>query len=376
MYILVLNSGSSSLKFELFNRESSLIEGLIEEIGSSRCNFQCLGSKKKVKIKNNLMAVKFVLNFLKEQDYNKIDVVGHRVVHGGEEFDKAVMINDKVIEKIKKYSELAPLHNPANLSGILACKKLLPRVKQVAVFDTSFHQTLLKEAYLYAIPLGLYKRYGIRKYGFHGISHKYISIEVKKIFKKNLKIISCHLGNGSSITAIKNGKSIDTSMGFTPLQGLMMGTRSGDIDPEVVAYLTHKLGVSVDKVIRILNERSGLKGISGESDFRLIRERIKKQDHKAELAREMYIYRIVDYIGGYNTLLNGAEVLVFTGGIGEHGSDLREMICDYLKFFGVDLDQDKNKKNEMIISSKKSKIKVLVLKTDEELMIARECLKI
>lgn len=344
MKILVINCGSSSIKYQLFDMPGRKIisKGLIERVGER-------GSK----IKNHRQGIELIL-----KNISDIQAVGHRVVHGAEEFRKPTLINESVISKIRKCSKIAPLHNPANLAGILACRNILKNVPQVAVFDTAFHHSLPDYAYIYGLPYEYYKKFRIRKYGFHGTSHEYVAEETAKRLKKPLKklrLITCHLGNGCSMTAIKFGKSIDTSMGFTPLEGLLMGTRSGDIDPALVLFLQQNLGLSVDRVGEILNKKSGLKGISGISnDMRKIFAAYKKGNKRARLAIEIFIHRIRKYIGAYTTLLEGLDALVFTAGIGENQKGLREKIC-------------KNLFNHL-----KIKPRILVVPTNEELMIAKQ----
>jgi acetate kinase len=348
MKILVINSGSSSIKYKLFAlpEEQDIAKGIIEHIGEK-------GSQ----IKDHYTGLKTVLGRVKH-----VDLVGHRVVHGAEKFKKPTLINAPVIREIRQCCALAPLHNPANLAGILACKKLLPGVRQVAVFDTAFHQTLPDYAYIYGLPYEFYKRFGIRKYGFHGMSHQYVTHEAARRLNKpmsKLKIITCHLGNGCSITAVDKGRSIDTSMGFTPLEGLIMGTRCGDIDPALVTYIMHKKKLSIFQVDNILNKASGLKGISGISnDMRILESKARSLDKRAKLAIDIFIYRIKKYIGAYAAIMAGCDCLVFTGGIGENQRRIREEIC------------------KGIFSHLKKKPKILVIPTDEELMIARQAYQI
>jgi len=348
MKILVINSGSSSIKYKLFAlpEEQDIAKGIIEHIGEK-------GSQ----IKDHYTGLKIVLGRVK-----RVDLVGHRVVHGAEKFKKPTLINAPVIREIRQCCELAPLHNPANLAGILACKKLLPGIRQVAVFDTAFHQTLPDYAYIYGLPYEFYKRFGIRKYGFHGTSHQYVAHEAARRLNKpmsKLKIITCHLGNGCSITAVDKGRSIDTSMGFTPLEGLIMGTRCGDIDPALVTYIMHKKKLSIFQVDNILNKASGLKGISGISnDMRILESKARSGDKRAKLAIDIFIYRIKKYIGAYAAIMAGCDALVFTGGIGENQRRIREEIC------------------KGIFSHLKKKPKILVIPTDEELMIARQAYQI
>lgn len=363
MNILVLNSGSSSLKFQLVKTERNfevLEKGLIDRIGLEKGD-----------AKNHNEAVKKVLALLKNK---KVDAIGHRVVHGGEKYKNSTLINLKVIKEIRKLCELAPLHNPPNLAGILACKKYLPKTPQVAVFDTAFHQTIPQKAYLYGLPYSYYSKLGIRRYGFHGTSHKYVTDRaIKLLGKKNARIVTCHLGNGSSITASLNGKSIDTSMGFTPLEGLIMGTRCGNLDPAIVFYLQEKLKIDTDRIDEILNKESGFKGLSGiSSDMRKIYEKSLKGDKKALLMIDLLSYQIAKYIGAYASALSGLDALVFTAGIGEKAWYVRKKTCDYLGHLGVKIDQSKNRGNEIRIHSKKSKVEIFVIPTNEEIQIAKE----
>jgi acetate kinase len=344
MKILIINCGSSSIKYKLFKmpHKKLISRGLIEHIGEE-------GSQ----ISSHYQGLKSIL-----EKVDGVDLVGHRVVHGAEKFTRPVLIDAAVIRKIRQCSSLAPLHNPANLSGILACKKLLPKIKQVAVFDTAFHQTLPDYAYIYGLPYQYYEKLGVRKYGFHGTSHQYVAHEAARLLKKpvdKLKIITCHLGNGCSITAVDRGKSVDTSMGFTPLEGLLMGTRSGDIDPALVTYLMRKLSLSISGIEDILNRNSGLKGISGISnDMRILEQRVKSKDKRARLAVEVFAYRIKKYIGAYTAVMSGCDALVFTAGIGENQTTVRGRVCRNL------------------FSYLKKKPRVLIIPTDEELMIARQ----
>ncbi|MFH0790778.1 MAG: acetate kinase [Candidatus Omnitrophota bacterium] len=348
MRILVINSGSSSIKYKLFLMPDRTLvsKGLIEHIGEK-------GSE----IQDHYTGIGIIL-----EKINQIDAVGHRVVHGAEEFREPVLINDYVIRKIKQYGILAPLHNPANLTGILACKKLLPDVQQAAVFDTAFHQTIPDYAYMYGLPYQYYKKLGIRKYGFHGTSHSYVASEAAGCLKKplkKLKIITCHLGNGCSITAIDKGRSIDTSMGFTPLEGLVMGTRCGDIDPALVTYIMQKEKLDIPQIDGILNKASGLRGISGISnDMRLLEKKAGTGSRRAKLAIDIFTYRIKKYIGAYTAVMSGCDALVFTAGIGENQAGVRKRIC------------------QGVFSHLKKKPKILVIPTDEELMIARQTYKL
>ena len=384
MIILVLNAGSSSLKYQVFNMSTQavLLKGHVDGIGLSTCQISYGVDSdivyRKISVKTHLAAVKLALASVEQIiPLSKIVAIGHRVVHGGELYKSAVKINASVIKNIDKLSELAPLHNPHNLSGIRACKKLLPRIPQVAVFDTAFHQTIPQKAYLYGIPFEYYKKYGIRKYGFHGTSHKYVMLEAKELLHKSkVNLITCHLGNGASITAIKNNKSVETSMGFTPLQGLLMGTRSGDLDPAIIPFLVKKEHKSVDEIITILNKKSGLAGINGVSDVRTIHEHAVRGDKQASLALKMFAHRVYEYIGAYVAVLGNVDAIVFTGGIGEGAFYLRTLICRHLDFLGVKLSGKKNLKGEVTISKIISKVKVFVIPTNEELMIAKETKKV
>lgn len=385
MKILVLNSGSSSLKYKLFdmNTEQALISGHVDGIGLDRCLVKIkVGDneeEKKELVKDHVDAVMLAFKSLKQKkiikNYNEIDALGHRVVHGGEKYSKPTLIDEKVIKEIERLFDLAPLHNPPNLAGILACRKMLPKTPQVAVFDTAFHQTMPPEAYLYGLPYNLYEKYKIRKYGFHGTSHKYVSEQaIKLLGKRESRIITCHLGNGASLTAIKNGKSIDTTMGFTPMDGLVMGTRVGEMDSDIPLYLIKDKGFKLSEVEDILNKKSGLLGISGlTQDVRDLRKASLKGNKRAKLALSLFAFRIAFFIGGYTALLRGLDALVFSAGIGEHAWHVRRDICRYLSSFGVELDEKLNKKNVAVIVSKpSSKVKVYVIPTNEELQIARE----
>ena len=395
MKILVLNCGSSSLKYQLFNMddEKVLAQGIAERIGlndSILTHKTSNGDKHKINLnfKNHKEALNKILELLISKEYgvlkslSEIDAVGHRVVHGGEKYSKAVLVNEDVKKSIKELFSLAPLHNPANLIGIEVCEELMKNVPMVALFDTAFHQSMNLEEFLYAIPYELYKENGIRKYGFHGSSHKYVSEKAAELAKKdikNLKIISCHLGNGASLCAIKNGKSFDTTMGFSPLDGLVMGTRCGSIDPSIPLYLIKNNKLSVEEVDNILNKKSGVLGISSvSSDFRDIEDEAKKGNKKASLALDIFHYRIKKQIGAYIAALNGVDIIIFTAGVGENGPETREAILKDMDFFGIILDKEKNKVRGKIqeISAKNSKVKVFVIPTNEELVIARETKKI
>lgn len=395
MKILVLNCGSSSIKFELFSmsEERVLSMGTVEKVGM-KGSFLTLtkedGSKVKLSgdVLDHKIGVEYILGALSSEKHgavkslNEIQAVGHRVVHGGEDFSGSVFINDEVIEVLEKNVELAPLHNPANLKGIYALQELLPEVPQVAVFDTAFHQTMKPNVYMYGIPYSLYIKYKIRRYGFHGTSHRYVSARALEILNKKaegLKIISCHLGNGASIAAIKDGKSVDTSMGFTPVEGLIMGTRSGDLDIGALTYIMRKEEIGIETSSILVNKFSGMLGITGvSSDMREIGEKADKGNERAKLGLEMYAYRVKKYIGAYAAALGGVDVLIFTGGIGENAVDIRKNICTGLEFAGMDLDESKNntRGNEVIISSDNSKAKIIVIPTNEELVIAQDTYEI
>ncbi|MGC8971414.1 MAG: acetate/propionate family kinase [bacterium] len=390
MKILVVNCGSSSLKYQLFDmeREEVIAKGIVERIGTppSYLTYSVNGEKvkKEVTASNHTEAFKVVIETLLNGStpvigsIEEIKAVGHRVVHGGERFKEPTIINEEVIAEIEKNNELAPLHNPAGLAGIRASMEVLPNVPQSAIFDTSFHSNMPKYAYLYAIPMRLYRDYRIRRYGFHGTSHYYVSYRVAQLVGRpveELKIITCHLGNGCSISAVKGGRSIDTSMGFTPLEGLIMGTRSGDLDPAIPLYLMRNLNYTAEEVDDILNKESGLLGISEFSnDMRDIMKAAEEGNQNAKLAMEMFCYRIKKYIGAYTAIMNGLDVLVFTAGIGENEPEIRLMICDNMEYLGIKIDPQKNnfKGQEREISTSDSKVKVWVVPTNEELVIARE----
>ncbi len=390
MKILVINSGSSSIKFQIFDMKTvkSVLNGIIEQIGEKVGHIEFVYNEKTIfkenVIKNHSEAILLLEKILQEngilKSFDEIKAVGHRVVHGGEYFHKSAMINNDVIKKIEELSFLAPLHNPINLLGIKTILKEYPFLKQVAVFDTVFHQTLSKKAYIYALPYEYYKKEKIRRYGFHGISHCFVSKEAAKIIGKDEKktnLITIHLGNGASICAIKSGKSIDTSMGLTPLEGLVMGTRCGDIDPAIIFYLHKKLKLSIDKIDKILNKKSGLKGICGLNDMREIENRAKKGDKQAILAIEIFCYSIKKYIGAYCVAIGKVDAIVFTGGIGEHSSLVRKKICDTLEdSLGIIFDNKANQQHKTIINKINSKIKLIVIETNEELEIAKQTYEI
>ncbi len=395
MKILVLNTGSSSLKYQVIDMETeeTLAKGYFERIGqtTSFLTHKVNGEKRKFEhyAKNHEQAIQFVLDRLINPHYgvltdlSELSGIGHRVVHGGERFSNPVLITEDVIKEIEKCSDLAPLHNPAAILGIRACQSIAPEIPMVAVFDTAFHQTISKERYIYPIPYEYYKKYGIRKYGFHGTSHQYVSTHVAELMGKDikdLKIVNCHLGQGGSVCAIKDGKSVETSMGLTPLGGVPMGTRSGDLDPSVVTYIMKKESLNPDEMENILNKKSGAYGVSGVSvDFRDIEADAAAGGHHAQLALDNYHYLIACYVARCVVAMNGIDVLTFTAGVGEKGQDSRKAICDYLKYFGVELDEEVNAKikgEEAEISAPNSKVKVYVIPTNEELMIARETAKI
>ncbi|WP_312698813.1 acetate kinase [Sedimentibacter sp.] len=391
MNVLVINCGSSSLKYQLINMkdESVLARGLVERIGieGSVLKHEKCGQDKVVieeVMKNHKDAINLVLKALVDKDHgavkdlSEVDAVGHRVVHGGERFAKSVVITDEVIDAMKECIELAPLHNPPNIIGIEACKELLPDVTMVAVFDTAFHQTMPAESFIYALPYELYDEMGIRRYGFHGTSHKYVSERVAALTGKSLegtKIVTCHLGNGASLTAIKDGKSFDTTMGMTPLEGLVMGTRCGDIDPAIVTYLINNKKMTAEQVDSLMNKKSGVLGISGvSSDFRDIEGAAEKGNERAKLALEKFNYTVKKYIGSYAAAMGGLDVVVFTAGLGENSASNRFDICQGLEFLGIEIDAAKNntRGKEVEISKDDSKVKVFVIPTNEEVMIARD----
>ena len=398
MVILVLNCGSSSLKYQLLDMKNEevydlLAKGIVERIGMEvGCvKHDAPGKEKLVKempISDHTVGIQAVIDALLDKEYGvlstleDIEAVGHRVVHGAEEFVSSQLITDKVIEQIEKCVDLAPLHNPANLLGIKAVSEVLPAVPQVAVFDTAFHQSMPPYAYMYALPYEYYDKYRIRRYGFHGTSHKYVSAKGAKFAGLDLecsKIITCHLGNGSSIAAVVNGKSIDTTMGFTPLEGLVMGTRSGSLDPDVVTYLQEKEGLTASEVSTVLNKKSGFLGLSQiSSDARDLDEAANAGDSKAKLVLKKLTYEITKYIGAYAAAMNGVDLIVFTGGIGENNSRLRRRVCENLAFLGVKFDYEANVVSgvDTIISLPDSKVKVALITTNEELMIARDTMEI
>ncbi|WP_054199573.1 acetate/propionate family kinase [Clostridium baratii] len=396
MKILVINCGSSSLKYQLINMENEevLAQGLVERIGieGSILTQKVEGRDKYIieqPMKDHQDAIKLVLDALVDDTHgviksmDEISAVGHRVVHGGEKYSKSVLVDDEVMNYLEECVKLAPLHNPPNIIGINACKALMPNTPMAVVFDTAFHQTMPAKAFTYAIPYELYQKHGIRRYGFHGTSHKYVSRKVAEVMDKNiedLKIITCHLGNGGSLTAVDGGKSVDTSMGFTPLEGIVMGTRSGNIDPAIITYLINELGYTSEEVNTMLNKKSGLLGISElSSDFRDIRDAaFDRKEERAILTKDVFFYSIKKQIGAYAAAMGGVDVIVFTAGIGENSIETREGVLEGLEFLGVKLDKEKNAIRADIneISTDDSRVKAYVIATNEELMIAKETLEL
>ena len=390
MNVLVINCGSSSLKYQLINSdtEAVLAKGLCERIGiDGRLVYQKAGCDKEITeaaMPTHKEAIQMVLDALTNDktgaigSLKEVNAVGHRVVHGGEKFAKSVVITDEVIAAVEECNDLAPLHNPANLIGIRVCSELMPGVPQVAVFDTAFHQTMPKKAYLYGLPIKAYTDYKIRRYGFHGTSHSFVSKRVAEFLGKpveDLKTIVCHLGNGASICAVDGGKSVDTSMGFTPLAGLVMGTRSGDIDPAILEYYANKEGLTLSEVTTVLNKKSGMEGLTGgKSDFRDLEEGYEAGDQACIDAIEVFCYNVARFVGAYAASLNGVDVIAFTAGIGENSGFVRGKICEYLGYLGITIDAEQNSKRgeDIIISTPDSKVTVCVIPTNEELMIARD----
>lgn len=391
MKILVINCGSSSLKYQLIDMETEelMAKGLVERIGieGSRIKHEKIGKEKKTietPMQDHKRALELVMESLTNEEYgaikslDEIDAVGHRVVHGGEDFAQSVIIDEKVLKGIEDNVEIAPLHNPPNIMGIKACQRLLPNVKQVAVFDTAFHQTMPAESYIYALPYEYYEKYKIRRFGFHGTSHKYITNRAAEMLGKDVNdvnLITCHLGNGSSICAVKNGKSIDTSMGFTPLEGLAMGTRCGDLDPAILPFLMEKENLSTDEINTLINKKSGVLGISGvSSDFRDIEAARDEGNKRAKLALDIFEKRVRGYIGSYMTELDHVDAIVFTAGVGENSIEMRESIVNGLKSLGIKIDTERNnvRGEDKLISADDSSIKIFVIPTNEELMIARD----
>ncbi|MCB7303209.1 acetate kinase [Bariatricus massiliensis] len=390
MNVLVINCGSSSLKFQLINSDSEavLAKGLCERIGiDGRLTYQPAGGEKAVTDKampTHTEAIQFVIDALTDaqtgvvKSLDEINAVGHRVVHGGENFSKSVVVTEEVKKAIEECNDLAPLHNPANLIGIAACESLMPGTPQVVVFDTAFHQTMPEKAYMYGLPYEYYDKYKVRRYGFHGTSHSFVSKRVAEFLGKPYdatKTIVCHLGNGSSICAVMNGKSVDTSMGLTPLEGLVMGTRSGDIDPAIMEFIAKKENLDIAGIMNVLNKKSGVEGLSGvSSDFRDLDAAAKEGNARAALALEVFAYKVAKYVGSYAAAMNGVDNIVFTAGIGENDGAMRVKICSYLEFLGIKIDEEANGKRgeEIVISTPDSKVTVLVIPTNEELAIARE----
>ena len=386
--ILAINAGSSSLKFQLLEmpNEAVLTEGLIERIGFTDAKFKIEFGDEAVKVTEEILdhskAVELLMNALVDnkivESFDEISGVGHRVVHGGEKFDKSVVITPETMADIESLSELAPLHQPANITGIKAFQEKLPNAIAVAVFDTAFHQTMPVTSFMYPVANDWYKKHGIRKYGFHGTSHQYVSERAIELLGKpaeDIKIITVHIGNGGSLSAVKGGKSIDTSMGFTPLAGIMMGTRSGDIDPAIIPFIMEKEGLTVEQITDALNKKSGLLGVSGKSsDMRDIESGVAANEEQSVIAFDLFIKRVTDYIGSYLVTLGGADAIVFTAGIGENGKEIRELILNRLAFLGIDVDRDANNSRgkEVLISTADSKIKAFVIPTNEEIMIARD----
>ena len=392
MNVLVINCGSSSLKFQLINAETEkvLAKGLCERIGiDGRLTYQPAGGEKEksdLAMPTHTEAIQFVIDALTNEktgvvkSLDEIGAVGHRLVHGGEKFASSVVITDEVKKAVEECNDLAPLHNPANLIGVAACEKLMPGTPMVAVFDTAFHQTMPEKAYMYGLPYEYYEKYKVRRYGFHGTSHSFVSKRAAEVMGKSydeVKTIVCHLGNGSSVSAVLNGKCVDTSMGLTPLEGLVMGTRSGDIDPAIMEFIAKKENLDIEGVMEVLNKKSGVFGISGglSSDFRDLTDAMNAGDKKAKIAMDVFSYRVAKYIGSYAAAMNGVDDIVFTAGIGENDDYVREEVCKYLGYLGVDFDSEVNKGlrgKEAELTKEGSKVKVFVIPTNEELVIARD----
>ena len=392
MNILVINCGSSSLKFQLIDAvsEKLIAKGLCERIGidGSRIVYQPAGGEKQITetpMPDHNKAIQMVIDALTNaetgvvKNLSEIGAVGHRIVHGGEKFASSVVITEDVISAIEECSDLAPLHNPANLIGVRACQKIMPDTPMVAVFDTAFHQTMPEEAYIYGIPYRYYEKYKVRRYGFHGTSHSYVSKRAAEVLGEDigkLKLIVCHLGNGASVSAVKYGKSVDTSMGLTPLEGLIMGTRSGDLDPAIIEFIAHKEDKSLEEVMQLLNKESGVLGLSDQfsSDFRDLEDSYQQGKPEGKRAMKAFAYRVAKYIGAYTAAMNGVDGICFTAGLGENSPLIREMICGYLGYLGVALDPEQNAKRgeDLVVSTKDSGTKILVIPTNEELAIARE----
>ena len=396
MKVLVLNCGSSSIKYKLFDMDNNevIAQGGIEKIGMKGSFLKLtLPCGQKVQLEGEILehraGIEYILGVMLSEKYgcikslDEIDAVGHRVVHGGEKFNGSVLITQEMIEVMEQQSDLAPLHNPPNLKGIYAVQDVMPNTPQVGVFDTAFHQTMPDYAYMYGLPYAMYEKYGIRRYGFHGTSHRYVSkraCEFLGVLYESQRIITAHIGNGGSLAAIRNGKSIDTSMGLTPMEGLMMGTRSGDVDPGVISYIMEKEQMGTKGISSFLNKFSGLLGVSGvSSDMREVQSAVAKGNKRATLALDTYNYRIKKYIGSYAAVLGGVDMLIFTGGVGENQTDLREYVCSNMEFMGIELDNELNATTravEAVISKPTSKVKVLIIPTDEELTIANDTVMI
>ncbi len=390
MNILVVNCGSSSLKYQLIDSETEqvLAKGLCERIGiDGRLTYQPAGGEKEITeaaMPTHNEAIQMVLDALVNdktgviKSLDEINAVGHRIVHGGEKFTSSVIIDDEVMAAIEECNDLAPLHNPANLIGVRTCQKLMPGVPMVAVFDTAFHQTMPAKAYTYGLPYEYYEKYKVRRYGFHGTSHDFVSHKLAELLDKpydSLKMIICHLGNGASVSAIKDGKCQDTSMGLTPLEGLVMGTRSGDIDPSIMEFIANKEGLDIAGVMNVLNKKSGVFGVSElSSDFRDLEEGAESGNEKAQLAMDVFAYRVAKYVGSYVAALNGVDAIAFTAGIGENAPLIRKMVLSYLGYLGIELNEEENNKrgDDMLISTPDSKVTVMVIPTNEELAIARQ----
>ena len=390
MNVLVINCGSSSLKFQLINSdtEAVLAKGLCERIGiDGRLTYQPAGGEKVTTDKpmpTHTEAIQFVIDALTDAEtgvvasLEEIGAVGHRVVHGGEKFASSAVITDEMMKAVEECNDLAPLHNPANLIGIRACQELMPNVPMVGVFDTAFHQTMPEKAYMYGLPYEYYDKYKVRRYGFHGTSHSFVSKRTAEFLGRaydDTKTIVCHLGNGASICAVNNGKSVDTSMGLTPLEGLVMGTRSGDVDPGALEFLAKKEGLDITGLLNMLNKKSGVHGLSGiSSDFRDLAAGAEAGNKQAQIAIDVFAYRVAKYVGSYVAAMNGVDAIAFTAGIGENDGSIREKVCSYLGYLGITIDKEANQKRgeEIVISTADSKVKVLVIPTNEELAIARE----
>ena len=392
MNVLVINCGSSSLKYQLINSdtEAVLAKGLCERIGiDGRLTYQKAGLDKEITeapMPTHKEAIQLVLDALVNEKTGaiaslaEVNAVGHRIVHGGEKFASSAVITPEMLAAVEECNDLAPLHNPANLIGIRVCSELMPGVPQVGVFDTAFHQTMPAKAYLYGLPIEYYKKYKVRRYGFHGTSHSFVSKRAAEVAGKpyeDLKIIVCHLGNGASLSAVKNGKSVDTSMGLTPLEGLIMGTRSGDMDPAIMEFIAKKENLDIAGVMNVLNKKSGVLGLSGvSSDFRDIEEAAEAGNDRAAKALAAYNYRVVKYIGAYTAAMDGVDVIAFTAGLGENGKSMRKAVCEHLSYLGIKIDDEANsvRGKDIVISTPDSKVKVMVIPTNEELAIARETL--